>query len=81
MQTEPVLSATTIGAIVGAILALLVEFGLDLTNGQIEAVLLLSAVLAPVILSAVYARGRVKPLGTDRRGPDGANPDEMDPRP
>lgn len=60
-SSEPVITATTVGAIVSAVLALLVAFGLDLASMQIEAVLTLVAVVAPVVLSAVYARSKVTP--------------------
>ncbi len=65
MSNEPVLTATTIGAIVAAALALLVAFGVDLGPEKVEAILTFVAVVAPVVLSAAYARRRVSP--TDRR--------------
>lgn len=68
MTGEPVLTATTMGAIVSAVLALLVSFGVELASEQIEAILTLVAVVAPVVLSAVYARSRVSPV--ERRGPN-----------
>lgn len=67
MQTEPVLTATTIGAIVSAVLALLIAFGVDLASEQVEALLTLIAVIAPVVLSAVYARSQVSPTNPTTR--------------
>jgi uncharacterized protein YacL len=65
VTNEPVLTATTIGAVVGAFLALLIAFGAPIGNEQVQAILTFVGVLAPVVLSAVYARSRVTP--TDRR--------------
>ncbi len=65
MQNEPVLTATAIGAIVGATLALLVAFGVDISSEQTKAILAFVAVLAPVVLSALYARRKVTPTQAD----------------
>ena len=64
MNNEPILTATTVGAIVGAVLALLMSFGVNIQSDQAEAILTAVIVIAPVALSAVYARSQVTP--TDR---------------
>lgn len=62
MQSEPVITATTVGAIVGALLALLAAFGLGIDDEQIKAILAFVGVVAPVVISAIYARSRVTPV-------------------
>jgi hypothetical protein len=65
MNREPVLTAVTAGAIVAALLQLLIAFGLPISDEQTKAVLAFVGVVAPVVLAALYARSRVSP--TDRR--------------
>lgn len=65
MNNEPVITATTIGAIVAALLNLLLVFGVNITDAQVQGILQFVAVVVPVALAAWYARGRVTP--TDRR--------------
>lgn len=67
MTNEPVISATTVGAIVSAVLALLVVFGVNIQSDQIEAILTAVAVIAPVVLSAIYARSKVTPTDPTTR--------------
>lgn len=55
---EPLISVGTITAVVTAILALLVAFGLNLSDDQQAAVLGFIAVAAPVAV-ALAARGKV----------------------
>ncbi|WP_347042008.1 hypothetical protein [Brachybacterium nesterenkovii] len=52
--TEPVLSTATVTSAVTAVLALLVAFGLPITDGQTAAILGVVAVAAPLIV--IYAR-------------------------
>jgi hypothetical protein len=66
MQNEPVLTAVSIGAIVAALLQLLIVFGLEISDEQVAAVLAFVAVVAPVVLSAIYARSRVTPVEPPR---------------
>lgn len=56
--TEPALAVGTIAAAVGAILALLIAFGFNLSPGQHEAVLGLVAVFGPILI-AIVTRGKV----------------------
>ena len=55
---EPLLTAGAIVTIVSAVLVFLKEFGVDLTDGQQEAIRNLVAILAPIVL-AFIARGLV----------------------
>lgn len=57
---EPLVTVGGIVALVSAVVALVVAFGVDLSEGQIEAILGLVAVLAPIIV-ALLARGKVTP--------------------
>ncbi|MEV4271919.1 hypothetical protein [Micromonospora aurantiaca (nom. illeg.)] len=57
-STEPLFTVGTITAAVTAVLALLVAFGLDLSDGQKQAILGAVAVAAPFIVAA-WGRRRV----------------------
>lgn len=57
-STEPLFTVGTITAAVTAVLALLVAFGLDLSDGQKQAILGVVAVAAPFIVTA-WGRRRV----------------------
>ncbi|TCB97591.1 hypothetical protein E0H26_11785 [Micromonospora zingiberis] len=48
-QSEPVMSAATITAAVTAVIALLVAFGLELSEGQTAAILGVVAVVGPLV--------------------------------
>jgi hypothetical protein len=60
MKTEPIISTTFFGIAATAIIAVLTEFGLDLTTGQTAALLGLVAVVSQVIV-ALVARTKVTP--------------------
>lgn len=60
MKTEPSVLAGTATAVVTAALALLVSFGLGLTDDQQKAILGFVAVVAPII-GAFIVRSRVTP--------------------
>ncbi len=60
MKYEPLISVSSIVAAATAIIALLVAFGVPLTEDQKVAILGLVGVLAPVIV-ALVTRGRVTP--------------------
>ena len=60
MKYEPLISISSIVAAATAVLALLVAFGVPLTEDQKVAILGLVGVLAPVIV-ALVTRGRVTP--------------------
>ena len=62
MKNEPVVTVAAITALVSAIVALLVAFGLDLTDAQEKAILGLAAVLAPLVVT--LARRYVTPVAT-----------------
>ena len=67
MSNEPVLTAASISAVVSAVLALLVAFGLDLSETQTAAILGVVGAVVPLV-TAVVARAKVTPtskLGTD----------------
>lgn len=55
---EPALAVGSVTAAVGAVLALLVAFGLDLTGEQTAAILGVTTVVAPLV-SAWFTRSRV----------------------
>lgn len=60
MTREPVLSIAGVAAAVGAVLTLLTEFGVDVTDGQRAAILGLWATVGPLVF-AVWTRRKVTP--------------------
>jgi len=62
MKNEPVISVGFLGAAAAAVLALLVAFGVDLTDEQQTAILGVVAVAAPIVV-AVVTRRLVTPNG------------------
>jgi len=60
-RPQPLLTAASIQAAVGAVIALLVAFGLKLTAEQTAAVLGVFAVFGP-IATALLTRGKVTPV-------------------
>ena len=64
---EPVLTAATITALVGAVVGLLVAFGLDLNKDQVTALGTFTTVVAPLI-AALVARRLVTPVVPDTDG-------------
>lgn len=69
MNREPLLSVATVTAAVSAVLALLVAFGLDVTEDQQNAILGAVAVIAPIVVG-LLARGKVTPVA-DPKAADG----------
>jgi len=69
MKNEPLVTRATIVAGVGAVLALLAAFGLDLSDAQQNAILGVALVAAPLMV-AFLARPHVTPYAkpTDERG-------------
>jgi multisubunit Na+/H+ antiporter MnhG subunit len=65
-STEPALSVGAVAAAVGAVLALLISFGVDLTESQTKAILGVVLVAGPVALAAI-TRARVYAPGTVAR--------------
>ena len=55
LRNEPVVSAAVITALVGALLRLLIAFGIDISSDQVEAILDLVTLAAPII-GALIAR-------------------------
>lgn len=66
MNREPVFTVATITSAVAAVVALVVAFGVPLTEDQQTAILSLAAVVAPLI-AAYFARKRVTPVRTTAR--------------
>jgi purine-cytosine permease-like protein len=52
-SSEPALSVGAVAAAVGAVLTLLVAFGVDLTEAQTEAILGVVLVAGPLVLAAI----------------------------
>lgn len=61
MQTEPVLTVTGIGSVIGAVIALLVSFGVHLSADQTATILGLWAAIGPIVLGTI-ARRYVTPV-------------------
>lgn len=61
VQDEPVITGSFIQSLVGAVLALLIAFGVNLTDLQTAAILGVFIVLAPVI-TGLFQRSRVSPV-------------------
>lgn len=57
---EPVMLAATIVSLVGAVIALLIAFGVDLTQEQTAAIVGLTNVVAPLV-AALFVRAKVSP--------------------
>ena len=66
MKNEPVITVMSISALVSAALGLLVVFGIEISNEQVEAILGFVAVAVPLILGMLAARARVTPVGKPR---------------
>ncbi len=62
MKSEPLLTTGTVIAVVAVVVALMVAFGVELTEAQTQAILGAAAVLAPLLVG-VIARGKVTPTG------------------
>lgn len=69
MNREPLLTKASWVALVTAVIAVAVAFGLPLSDEQQKALIALAGVLAPVA-AAVWARGQVTPVA-DPRDDDG----------
>lgn len=67
MKREPVLTSASITALVSAVIALLVAFGLKLNGDQQTAILGVVAIAAPLVV-ALVSRPRVTPVATPARG-------------
>lgn len=67
MRTEPLITVSTVTALVAAVLGSLVAFGVDLSDDQQKAILGLTAVVAPLVVGLV-ARSKVTPAGVDAAG-------------
>ena len=69
-STEPVLTAGTIAGIVGAIVTLLVTFGVHITDEQRNAFIALAVLLVPIVAAAI-ARMHVVPVSKLQEVPAG----------
>lgn len=66
VQSEPVLSAAGVTAVITAGLAVLVAFGVPITDAQAVAVVGFVGVVAPIV-AGVWARRRVTPVKPQHR--------------
>lgn len=60
MSNEPVLAAGSIAGLVGAVLTLLVAFGVHVTEDQQKAILAVVVLVVPIV-AAIIARSKVVP--------------------
>lgn len=65
-QSEPVVTASAIAGIVTAGIALLVAFGVDITDAQTAAIVGFVGVVAPIV-GALLARRKVTPVQPQHR--------------
>lgn len=65
MNREPVLTVASITSLVAAVIALLVAFGLPLTNDQQNAILGVVALASPLVVAA-FSRPKVTPIASPR---------------
>jgi hypothetical protein len=61
MQREPLVTVASFTALIGAVIALLVAFGVPLTGEQQTAILGITTVVAPLVV-ALLVRSRVTPV-------------------
>jgi hypothetical protein len=61
VSREPLVSVAVLVAVVGAVLALLKSFGVDITNEQQAAISGVALVVAPILV-ALFVRPRVTPV-------------------
>lgn len=62
MKNEPALTVAGIAAAVGAVITLLVAFGLELSEKQVAAILGLVTIVGPLV-AGYFTRGKVTPSG------------------
>ena len=67
MDREPLITRASLVALITAVIAVAVAFGLPLTPDQQKALIALAGVLSP-IAAAVWARGQVTPVADPRDG-------------
>ena len=65
MRKEPAITVGTISAAVAAVLALLVSFGIPVTEDQQTAILGVVAALGPIV-TGLIVRKKVSPAGRSR---------------
>lgn len=63
---EPVLAYGAAAGVAGAVLGVLVAFGVGIDDDQARALLTLVAALAPFVPALLVARGKVKPVEPSR---------------
>ena len=68
MKREPLVTAAVVVSIVGAIVALLKSFGVDLTNEQQAAISGFATVISPLLV-ALLVRPKVTPVDAPAKDP------------
>lgn len=71
LRNEPVVSAAVITALVGALLRLLIAFGIDISSDQVEAILDLVTLAAPIVGALVARRFVTRNSAVVEREQDG----------
>ena len=71
VKNEPVGSAAVITGLVGAILRLLISFGIDITQDQVEAILDVVTLAAPIVGALIARRFVTRNSAVVERAQDG----------
>lgn len=71
VKNEPVVSAAVITGLVGAILRLLISFGIDITQDQVEAILDVVTLAAPIVGALIARRFVTRNSAVVEREQDG----------
>lgn len=61
MNTQPVLTIASVQAVLGALLSLLLVFGVDLSKEQVAAIIGLWVAAGPIVFG-LWARSKVTPV-------------------
>ena len=71
VKNEPVVSAAVITGLVGALLRLLISFGIDITPDQVEAILDVVTLAAPIVGALIARRFVTRNSAVVEREQDG----------
>ena len=71
VKNEPVVSAAVITGLVGALLRLLISFGIDITQDQVEAILDVVTLAAPIVGALIARRFVTRNSAVVEREQDG----------
>ena len=71
VKNEPVVSAAVITGLVGALLRLLISFGIDITPDQVEAILDVVTLAAPIVGAPIARRFVTRNSAVVEREQDG----------